>query len=304
MAFNKYLIIIAGPTAVGKSGAALQVADFLQTEIVSADSRQIYRGLDIGTAKVSKRERDRVPHHLIDICDITDKFTAADFEREALLSITRIHEQNDTAILCGGTGLYMHAVRNGLDDIPNVPESVAAEWDKKYHQQGIGMLQEALRMGDPAYYQRVDIQNQRRLIRALSVISHTGKPFSSFLRDDESERPFEVVPLLLDLDREILYHRINKRVDWMVDQGLETESRTMLPYRELQALQTVGYQEWFPYFDGDYDRQEAIRLIKRNSRRYAKRQGTWFRGHGPWITLAPEDVLPWVKDWSDRHLAS
>ena len=304
MAFNKYLIIIGGPTAVGKSGAALAVAAFLQTEIVSADSRQIYRRLDIGTAKASSEERKRVPHHLIDICDINDKFTAADFEREALASIARIHEQNNIAILCGGTGLYIHAVRNGLDNIPDVPDSIATEWDRKYHQQGIGVLQEALRSKDPAYFAKVDIHNQRRLVRALSVISHTGMPFSSFLRDEESQRPFEVVPLLLDMDREVLYQRINQRVDWMVEQGLENEARTMLPYRELQALQTVGYQEWFPYFDGVYDRHEAIRLIKRNSRRYAKRQGTWFRGHGPWITLAPEEVLPWVKDWSERHLAS
>ena len=302
MAFNKYLIIIAGPTAVGKSGAALKVADLLQTEIVSADSRQIYRGLDIGTAKASSEERERVPHHLIDICDIHDRFTAADFEREALSSIARIHEQSNLAILCGGTGFYIHAVRNGLDSIPDVPDSIATEWDRKYHQQGIGVLQEALRSEDPAYYQKVDIHNQRRLIRALSVISHTGMPFSSFLRDEESQRPFEVVPLLLDMDREVLYQRINQRVDWMVEQGLENEARTMLPFRELQALQTVGYQEWFPYFDGVYDRLEAIRLIKRNSRRYAKRQGTWFRGHGPWTTLAPEDVLRWIRDWSDRSI--
>ncbi len=304
MAFNKYLIIIAGPTAVGKSGVALEVADFLQTEIVSADSRQIYRGLNIGTAKATPEERDRVPHHMIDVCDITDKFTAADFEREAISSLTNIHTQNVTALLCGGTGLYIHAVRNGFDDIPDVPETITTAWDRKYQEHGIDILQETLRVEDPSYFEKVDIQNQRRLIRALSVITHTGKSFSSFLRDKESERSFQVVPLLLDMDREALYQRINERVDWMLDQGLENEAKTMLPYRDLQALQTVGYQEWFPYFDGAYDRKEAIRLIKRNSRRYAKRQGTWFRGHGPWITLHPKDVLTWIRDWADKHLAS
>ena len=304
MTFNKYLIIIAGPTAIGKSSIAIDMATFLGTEIISADSRQVYRELNIGTAKISHKEQAMVPHHLIDLHKISDRFSAAEFEEAAMEVIAEVHSRSNFAILCGGTGLYIHAIRHGLDHIPDVPMSIRAHWDTIYQSDGLLPLQETLAKEDPVYFAKVDRKNHRRLIRALSVIQHTGKPYSSYLHDQPRSRPFEAIPILLHVERAKLYDRINQRVDEMITQGLEEEVRALIPYKQHSALQTVGYQEWFPYFEGQYDRNEAIRLIKRNSRRYAKRQNTWFKGHGPWLEMEPTAVMSWLQKWSEGMLTS
>ena len=282
---KKHLIIIAGPTAVGKSSLALELAAHFSTEILSADSRQIYRKLDIGTAKPTIADRERIPHHLIDVCDITERFTAANYERAALAVLKRLFEQMDVAVACGGTGLYLRVLTQGLDDIPDVPTDIRTDLDKAFALHGIEPLQRELKSTDPQYYDQVDLHNPRRLIRALSVIRHTGSPFSQFLLGAPQARPFDIIPMVLQRDREVLYERINQRVDQMLLAGLEEEAHGLRAYADQPAMQTVGYQEWFPYFAGRYDRAEVVRLIKRNTRRYAKRQLTWLRKYGDWRTF-------------------
>ncbi len=279
---KKFLVVIAGPTAIGKSSLALELADRLSTEIISADSRQIYRGLDIGTAKPTHDELVRFKHHFVDSHDVHERFTAADFEDEAIAIMAKLHRERSTVIACGGTGLYLRALMEGLDQIPTVPPEVRIEFDELYRVSGIQTLQQELAKRDPAYYASVDVHNHRRLIRALSVIKYTGQPFSGFHRKTPKERPFEILPILLHLDRSLLYARINQRVDQMIQAGLEAEAQKYQAQANLPALQTVGYQEWFPYFEGVYDKEETIRLIKRNTRRYAKRQMTWFKKYGSW----------------------
>ncbi len=296
---KKYLIIIAGPTAVGKSHISIQLARDLSCEILSADSRQIYRKLDIGTAKVSQAERQLVPHHFIDILEVDERYTASQFEKEGLLLLDKIYRVQDIAILSGGTGLYLRALMEGLDEIPDVPIEIRDYFDKIYSQRGIETLRQELKLRDPEHYQRVDLQNARRLIRALSVIEHTGKSISSYHHSTPKERPFEIIPLLITRPRQQLYERINARVDLMIKSGLEDEARHFKSKAHLSALQTVGYQEWFPYFNGVYDRMEAIRLIKRNSRRYAKRQITWFNKYGNWQAITPDHD---IKSHMDRLL--
>lgn len=287
---SKYLIVIAGPTGVGKSDLACSLAGWLATEIISADSRQIYRQMNIGTAKPSPEELARIRHHFINERDITESFTAAQFETEALERLTSIFQNRKVAILCGGTGLYIRALCSGLDQIPEVEFEVRQRLDNLFRKEGIAILQEQIRVKDPAYAAVVDLQNHRRLIRALSVIEISGKPFSSFLNSAPRPRFFHTVNILLIDDRKNLYQRIDKRVDAMIAAGLEAEVEGLKAYRDLQAMQTVGYQEWFPYFDGLISREEVIRLIKRNSRRYAKRQMTWFRKHGDWINFPYNDL--------------
>lgn len=279
---KKYLIIVAGPTAVGKSQLALQLAQDLACEILSADSRQIYRKLDIGTAKASSIDRGLARHHFIDILDIEERYTASQFEVDGLQLLEKKFKDHNLAIVCGGTGLYLRALMEGLDEIPDVPLAVQNYFDSLFEMRGIKALQDELRQRDRAYYQNVDHQNARRLIRALSVIEHTGKSMTSYHSSKPRERPFKMIPILLTQARDELYQKIDRRVDEMVSQGLEDEALQFKKQAHLAALQTVGYQEWFPYFVGDYDRSEAIRLIKRNTRRYAKRQMTWFNKYGNW----------------------
>jgi tRNA dimethylallyltransferase len=287
---SKYLIVIAGPTGVGKSGLAFSLAGWLATEIISADSRQIYRQMSIGTAKPSPEELARIRHHFINERDITEPFTAAQFESEALERLSGIYQNRKVAILCGGTGLYIRALCSGLDQIPDVDFEVRRRFDNLYRQEGIASLQEQIQAKDPEYAAVVDMQNHRRLIRALSVIEISGKPFSSFLNSAPQPRFFHTVNILLSDDRKNLYQRIDERVDAMIASGLEAEVEGLKAYRDLQAMQTVGYQEWFPYFDGLISREEVIRLIKRNSRHYAKRQMTWFRKHGDWTSFPYNDL--------------
>lgn len=287
---KKYLIVIGGPTASGKTELAIQVANHFDTVILSCDSRQFYREMNIGTAKPTAEDLARAPHYFINSLSIADSYSVGDFERDALALLEQIYTKKEVAVLVGGSGLFIRALCEGLDTYPEVPLSIRQEVEKKLEEAGIEALQEELAQLDPFYYQQVDIKNPHRLIRAISVCRVSGQPFSSFQKQEKSVRPFEPIYILVELDREVLYQRINQRVDKMMEQGLLEEARLLYPFRENTALQTVGYQELFDFFSGECSLSDAVDLIKRNSRRYAKRQMTWFRKDDHWTASSPADV--------------
>ncbi|GAB3315667.1 tRNA (adenosine(37)-N6)-dimethylallyltransferase MiaA [Larkinella ripae] len=277
---NKLLIVVAGPTAVGKTSLCVRLAQALQTEVVSADSRQLYRELNIGTAKPTPEEMQGVRHHFVDSHSILEPVSAGQYEREALAVVNGLFRKKDRVILSGGTGLYINAVCFGLDDVPQADPALRSDLMNRLGLEGLEPLQRQLRELDPVYAETADLQNTQRVIRALEVILSSGKPYSSFRKqasDGPVSRPFQTVFIALDRPRDELYDRIDRRMDQMLADGLVEEARSLLPFRQLTALQTVGYKEVFAYLDGDYDTAELVRLLKRNSRRYAKRQLTWFR---------------------------
>lgn len=286
----KTLLVIAGPTAVGKTALCVQLAQRLHTDVVSADSRQLYRELTIGTAKPTAREMAGVQHHFIDSHTINDPVNAGRYERECISLLTKLFQTKDVVILSGGTGLYINAVCMGLDDIPAVEPELRAELLVRLRQEGLETLQHELLHLDPVYARSADLQNPIRVTRALEVCLSTGQPYSSYRRQQSIQRPFLSVMVALERPRPELYARIDARMEAMLDAGLVEEARTLLPYRDLSPLQTVGYQEIFPYLDGQYDDNEMVRLLKRNSRRYAKRQLTWFRNQGNYTWFDPADL--------------
>ena len=291
---TKTLLVVAGPTAVGKTDFCVELAKTLQTDVVSADSRQLYRELTIGTAKPTLAEIDGVQHHFIDSHSILDPVNAGRYERECLALLNDLFSEKDIVILSGGTGLYINAVCVGLDDMPPVDPSLREHLFARLQTEGLAVLQSELHLLDPIYTQTADLQNPVRVTRALEVCLTTGKPYSSFRQKKVVERPFRSVLIALNRPREELYGRIDARIDAMLAKGLVDEVCSLLPYRHLAALQTVGYQEVFPYIDGTYDYDEMVRLLKRNSRRYAKRQLTWFRNQGNYKWVNPnnqEEVL-------------
>lgn len=275
--FQKKLIIITGPTAVGKTAVAIQLAQHLGAQIVSADSRQIFRELTIGTAKPTEAELKQVKHRLVNSHSITEPYDAAQYGEQALALIHDLFRKDDHVILCGGSGLYVKAVCEGFDDIPEVPKEIRAELIAGFETKGIHWLQNKMKAMDPEHYGAIDQQNPHRLIRALEVKIGTGVSIAEFRKKTVKDHPFKIVKIGLELEREELYERINRRMDQMIEEGLFDEARELYPYKDQNALQTVGYQEIFDFMDGKYDREEAIRLLKRNSRRYAKRQLTWFK---------------------------
>ncbi|AKD54333.1 tRNA (adenosine(37)-N6)-dimethylallyltransferase MiaA [Spirosoma radiotolerans] len=287
----KTLLVIAGPTAVGKTALCVQLAKALKTDVISADSRQLYRELSIGTAKPTLEEMDGVSHHFVDSHSILDPVNAGRYERECLALLDELFKTKEVVILSGGTGLYINAVCFGLDDMPAVDPSLRERLFARLQQEGLEKLQSELRLLDPVYAQTADLQNPVRVTRALEVCLSTGEPYSSFRRRNTTERPFRSVLIALERPRDELYTRIDGRMDTMLKAGLVDEVRSLLPYRQLAALQTVGYQEVFPYLDGLYDYEEMVRLLKRNSRRYAKRQLTWFRNQGKYKWVSPEDLI-------------
>ncbi len=274
---NKKLIVIVGPTAVGKTAVAIKLAQFFHTEIISADSRQVFRELNIGTAKPSQMELELVPHHFINTKSIQDEYDAAQFGRDALALITTLFKEHDTLILCGGSGLYVKAICEGFDDIPEITKGVREELMENYEQYGIEWLQDKMKFLDRDHFHEIDSKNPHRLIRALEVKITTGSSIASFQTKNKVQHPFSIIKIGLELPRESLYQRIDERMDRMIKEGLFEEAEALYPQRHRQALQTVGYKEIFDFRDGNYDREEAIRLLKRNSRRYAKRQLTWFK---------------------------
>jgi tRNA dimethylallyltransferase len=274
---TKYLIAVVGPTAVGKTHVAVELATRFHTEIVSADSRQVFRELNIGVAKPSQEELQRVRHHFIGHVSIHSDYDAARFSEEALREIDNIHKTNDVAILSGGSGLYIKALLEGFDPMPDVPEEVRQRILETYQSNGIEWLQAQVESGDPDFFEVVDRKNPQRLIRALEIINATGMKPSALRVKARRSLPFNAIKIGLALERNELYERIDARVDSMVEHGLFEEAAALFGFRTLNALQTVGYQELFGYMEGKYDKAEAVRLLKRNTRRYAKRQMTWFR---------------------------
>ena len=290
MSERKHLIVVGGPTASGKTELAIRLARHFHTEIISCDSRQFFREMRIGTAVPSPAELAQAPHHFIGQLSIRDTYSVGDFEREALQLLDRLFQQREVVVLTGGSGLYLKALCEGLDDFPEVPPAIRKEVEDLYREQGLVALQAELAAVDPHYYTEVDRQNPHRLIRAIAVFRASDRPFSSYRSGAPTPRPFVPVYLQTHWPRAALYERINRRVDQMMDAGLLGEARQLYPFRDLTPLQTVGYQELFAQFEGDTTLSEAVELIKRNTRRYAKRQLTWLRRDGYWKHIGPEDL--------------
>jgi tRNA dimethylallyltransferase len=274
---SKKLIVIVGPTAVGKTEVALRLADYFRTEIISADSRQIYKELEIGTAKPTQEELSRVRHHFINTHSIEQSYDAGAYGRDALALIQALFKEHNTLILCGGSGLYIKAVLEGFDEMPEIPVGTRQQIIAEYEAEGLAWLQQEVKKIDPDYFEQVDSNNPHRLIRALEVFRASGEKPSQLRVKEKRVHDFRTIKIGLELERHQLYNRIDARMDVMIDSGLFKESEQLFPYRTLNALQTVGYREIFEYREGKYDREEAIRLLKRNTRRYAKRQLTWFK---------------------------
>lgn len=274
---KKTLVTIVGPTAIGKTRLAINLAKHYNTDILSADSRQIYKEMRIGTAVPSDYELQLVRHHFIHNKSIQEDYTVGDFEKESLSLLEQLFKKKDIVLMTGGSGLYINAVLYGLNDFPDVDKEIRRQLNSEYDRKGIEVLQKQLKELDPLYYQSVDLYNPHRLIRALEVSIATKRPFSSFLRNTPEERNFNSVVIGLKADRDIIYQRINNRVDQMLEEGLLKEVQGLIEFRNLNALRTVGYRELFDYFDGKYDLDFAIEEIKKNTRRFAKRQLTWFQ---------------------------
>jgi tRNA dimethylallyltransferase len=271
------LIVIAGPTASGKTAAAIQLAQHFNTVVVSADSRQFFREMSIGTAKPTAEELAAAPHYFINSHSITESFSVGDFERECLVLLEDLFQKHNVVILAGGSGLYIKAICEGFDELPTADPEIRERLNAELAEKGLPALQERLKLVDPVYYNEVDINNPQRIIRAIEVYENSGHPFSSYRTAKINKRTFNIIKLGLDMPREVLYNRINQRVDLMVADGLIEEVESLLPYRHLNALNTVGYSEIFDFFDGNTDLPTAISMIKQNTRRFAKRQMTWFR---------------------------
>ena len=279
----KYLITIVGPTAIGKTALSIDLAKHYNCEIVSCDSRQFFKEMTIGTAVPNSEELASATHHFIQNKSIFDNYTVGDFEKEALLKIEQLFQTNDYAILVGGSGLYVDAILKGFDEFPSIDLSVRESVNSNYENMGIEYLQQQLETLDPEYFQKITtenpqtLQNPQRMMRFIEVCQGTNKPYSSFLNQKRNIRNFTPILIGLEADRNIIYERINQRVDIMLNEGLLAEAQTLYPNKELNALQTVGYRELFSYFDGEFTLPFAIEEIKKNTRRFSKRQLTWFK---------------------------
>lgn len=295
---NKYLIVIVGPTAVGKTDLCVELAKHFEIPVISADSRQFFKEMSIGTAKPSDEEMQGVVHYFINSHSISESFNAGAYSEEALKLIGNLFIEKDYLILTGGSGLYIKAVCEGFDEMPEVEEETRTQLTSEYSDKGLSPLLEELKMSDPVYYEQVDKANHQRILRALEVIRSTGVPFSFYRKNEKASRNFKVIKIGLERPREELYERINRRMDLMLEAGLEDEVKALIPYKKMNSLQTVGYKEVFDFLDGIYDREEMIRLLKRNSRRYAKRQLTWFKKDKEyqWFNPAEKaDIIDFIK---------
>jgi len=286
---NKYLVIIGGPTAIGKTSTAISLAKKLECDIISADSRQFYREMSIGTAKPSREELSQAKHHFVDSLSIQEDYSVGNFETEAINLLDTIFKTQDYCILTGGSGLYLNAICYGLDKFPDVDPSFRKELNLEFDLHGLEPLVAELKQKDSVYYATVDLANPQRVIRALEVIRSSGQAFSSFLRQAPIERPFTILPFCMTMERSVLYDRINQRVDIMMEQGLQEEAKSLVPYKHLNALKTVGYSEWFDHFEGLITSEKAVELIKRNTRRYAKRQITWLKNQGSFQPIVQDE---------------
>ena len=290
---DKTLIVIVGPTGSGKTDLSLDVAQYFHSPIISTDSRQFYRGIPIGTAQPTAEEQQRAEHHFIASHELDDEINCGIYEEMALERLEELFKAHNVVVAVGGSGLYIKALCEGMDNLPDADPELRKRLAERLEKEGLESLTEELHQLDPTYYNEIDRQNPARVMRALEVCLTTGKPYSTLRTGMKHKRPFNIIKLGVDMDREILYSRIDKRVDKMVELGLEEEARRVYPLRHLNSLQTVGYREFFDYFDGLTTRDEAIELIKRNSRRYAKRQMTWFRRDEQieWVNPANKEAI-------------
>lgn len=287
---KKQLICIVGATAVGKTSLAIQLAHYFNTVIISADSRQFYKELNIGTAKPNALEMDGIIHYFIDNQSITQNYSVGEYEKDALSLLDNLFQKYDTIVAVGGSGLYVRALCDGLDEFPKIDADIRPQLQKELEEKGLSYLTNLLKELDFDYYQEVDLQNTQRVLRAVEVCIGTKKTYSSFRKGKKKERPFQIIKIGLTLPREILYQKIDARMDLMIEQGLEKEATDLLPFAAHNALKTVGYQEIFDFLENKYDWNECVRLLKRNSRRYAKRQITWFGADNEITWFEPNDL--------------
>lgn len=284
----KHLIVLLGPTGVGKTALSLDLAEYYKSPIISADSRQFFKGLEIGTAAPTAEQLSRIPHHLVGMLSIEDYYSASEFERDSLSIIGDLHKTHDVLIASGGSMLYIDALCNGIDDVPTIDDDLRKEVYSLYESKGLEPIQAQLKILDPDFYNQVDLKNYKRVIHALEVCLMTGKPYSSFRTNTKKQRPFNIIKVGLMRNREELYERINLRVDEMMCQGLLEEAERLYPHRHLNSLNTVGYKELFKYFDGEWTFDFAIEKIKQNTRIYSRKQMTWFKRDKEilWINLS------------------
>jgi tRNA dimethylallyltransferase len=292
---KRQLVVIVGPTAVGKTSVAVQLAKHFACEIVSCDSRQFYKELAIGTAKPTPDEMQGVPHHFVNSHAITQNYSAGDFERDALVLFEELFARNERIIMTGGSGLFVKAITHGLDNLPEVNQEIRSDLMNRIETEGFNALVEELKLRDPEYAAKVDLSNTQRVVRALEVCIQTGKSFSEFHRNSSVKRDFEIIKIGLDLPREKLYERINLRTENMLVAGLVEEVKSVAAFRSHNALNTVGYKEVFEFLDEKTDFETMKELIKRNTRRYAKRQLTWFRNQDSFEWFSPNDVSEMIR---------
>lgn len=300
---KKTLVVILGPTASGKTGLSIEVARHFSAPVLSCDSRQFYREIPIGTAAPTAEEQAGVPHYFVGNRSVTESYNSGRYEEDALHLLEELFQRHELIVMVGGSGLYIDAVCEGMDDIPAVDPGIRPELQRRLETDGIEPLAEELKKHDPEYYDTVDRRNPARVIRALEVCLGTGKTYTELRKGGVKERPFRVIRIGVNLPREELYGRINRRVDAMLEAGLEEEARRVYPLREHNALQTVGFREFFSYFSGEIGREEALELIRRNSRRYAKRQITWF-GRDQRIVWFGKDDVPRVIAYIEEEQRS
>ena len=286
---QKYLIIVSGPTAIGKTALSLDIAKNYNAEIISCDSRQFYKEMSIGTAVPTKEELAEVKHHFIQNLSITENYSVGQFERDALVKIKELHESSNVVVMVGGSGLYIDAVCRGFDDFPTVHKEIRETLNYRCKTEGIEVLEKELQDVDPDYHKLVDKLNPHRIIRALEIYKASGKTFTSFRIQQQQKRNFKTIKVILSREREVLYERINHRVDIMLEEGLLDEVKSVYPFKENNALQTVGYKELFAFLDGEISLEFAVSEIKKNTRRYAKRQMTWFRRDPETVFFNPEE---------------
>jgi tRNA dimethylallyltransferase len=297
---KNFLIVLLGPTGVGKSELSVEIASHYNTEIISADSRQFYREMTIGTAVPDENLLGKVTHHFIKFLSVHDYFSSSLFERDVLELLPLLFRRNRIVVMTGGSGMYIDAVCNGIDDIPDIVPAVREKYNEKHTSEGTESLRRELKMVDPEYYARVDLKNHKRIIRALEISESTGRKYSEFLTKRSAVRDFFIIKIGLERKREDLYGRINSRVDNMIENGLENEALGLFDLKELNPLKSVGYREFFDYFEGKISREKAIELIKRNSRRYAKRQITWWGRDKEIVWFNPEQKEEIIRYITDR----
>lgn len=288
----KKLLVILGPTGVGKTNLSIDIAQHLKCPIVSSDSRQIYKGMTIGTDAPSQKQLEKVTHYFISTLSVDEYFSASQFEDEALALLSQLYQKLDCVIMSGGSMMYIDAVCKGIDDVPDIDPVLRKQLMELYEEEGLDPIRKQLKMRDPIFYDQVDLKNPKRVIHALEVCIMTGKPYSSFLTNTVKERPFEIIKIGLTRPREELYQRINARVDQMIENGLIDEARQFYPYKDLNSLNTVGYKELFKYFDGDWTLEFAIDKIKQHSRNYARKQLSWYNRDKEihWINLSDKNI--------------